>query len=122
MGHVWHPVGGSCRRPTGLPPGRPAGPPRGGRLPRRRVRPADGVDLGLWTCPHTSELVIPLDVHVVRVGQCLGLTGHERYDLILPDRLVPGATVTVTATAATNRMFTSSFWARGSLPATSGAR
>lgn len=40
---------------------------------RWMVRPADGVDLGLWpTSP--AELVIPVDTHVHRIAKNLGLT------------------------------------------------
>jgi uncharacterized protein (TIGR02757 family) len=35
---------------------------------------ADGVDPGGWTGVSRSQLVVPLDVHVMRVGRCLGLT------------------------------------------------
>lgn len=34
----------------------------------------DGIDLGVWTRVSPARLIVPLDVHVVRVGQCLGLT------------------------------------------------
>jgi uncharacterized protein (TIGR02757 family) len=34
----------------------------------------DAVDLGVWTRVSPARLIIPLDVHVVRVGTCLGLT------------------------------------------------
>jgi uncharacterized protein (TIGR02757 family) len=40
---------------------------------RWMVRPADGVDLGLWDVP-ASALVIPVDTHVHRIAQNLGLT------------------------------------------------
>jgi uncharacterized protein (TIGR02757 family) len=42
---------------------------------RWMVRPADGIDMGLWT-DHTSpsRLVMPLDVHVMRIAQSLKLT------------------------------------------------
>ena len=36
----------------------------------------DAVDLGAWTRVSPARLIIPLDVHVIRVGQCLGLTRH----------------------------------------------
>jgi uncharacterized protein (TIGR02757 family) len=36
----------------------------------------DAVDLGVWTRVSPARLVIPLDVHVIRVGQCLGLTRY----------------------------------------------
>ena len=40
---------------------------------RWMVRPADGVDLGLWSIA-PSKLVIPVDTHVHRIGLNLGLT------------------------------------------------
>lgn len=42
-------------------------------LLRWMVRPADGVDLGLWSLP-PSALLIPVDTHVHRLGKNLGLT------------------------------------------------
>jgi uncharacterized protein (TIGR02757 family) len=41
------------------------------------VRPADGVDLGVWTTFRPAELIIPLDTHVGRVSRFLGLTARE---------------------------------------------
>ncbi|RLB37021.1 MAG: TIGR02757 family protein [Deltaproteobacteria bacterium] len=43
---------------------------------RWMVRPADGVDLGLWPIA-PSELVIPVDTHIHRISRNLGLT-HRR--------------------------------------------
>lgn len=40
---------------------------------RWMVRPADGVDLGLWDLP-ASKLLIPVDVHIHRLAKNLGLT------------------------------------------------
>ncbi|MDR7513161.1 MAG: DUF2400 family protein, partial [Armatimonadota bacterium] len=37
----------------------------------------DAVDLGVWRAIPPSKLVIPLDTHVIRVGQCLGLTRYR---------------------------------------------
>jgi uncharacterized protein (TIGR02757 family) len=37
----------------------------------------DAVDLGLWSRVSPSTLVIPLDTHVIRIGQCLGLTRYR---------------------------------------------
>ena len=34
----------------------------------------DGIDPGGWTRVAPRHLVIPLDVHIIRVGRCLGLT------------------------------------------------
>ena len=36
----------------------------------------DAIDLGVWTPLSPARLIIPLDVHVIRVGQCLGLTQY----------------------------------------------
>jgi uncharacterized protein (TIGR02757 family) len=37
----------------------------------------DAVDLGVWTGIAPSRLVVPLDTHVIRLGQCLGLTRYR---------------------------------------------
>lgn len=44
---------------------------------RWMIRPADGVDLGVWKLP-ADKLIIPVDTHVHRISQNLGLT--ERND------------------------------------------
>ena len=36
----------------------------------------DAVDLGAWTRVRRSRLVVPLDTHVIRLGQCLRLTRY----------------------------------------------
>jgi uncharacterized protein (TIGR02757 family) len=36
----------------------------------------DGVDLGLWSQVRPSQLIIPLDTHVIRLGRCLRLTRY----------------------------------------------
>lgn len=36
----------------------------------------DALDLGVWTQVPASQLVVPLDTHVIRVGRCLGLTRY----------------------------------------------
>lgn len=36
----------------------------------------DALDLGVWTGVSPAALVIPLDTHVIRVGQCLRLTRY----------------------------------------------
>ncbi len=36
----------------------------------------DAVDLGVWQRVRPSQLVVPLDTHVIRVGRCLGLTKY----------------------------------------------
>jgi uncharacterized protein (TIGR02757 family) len=37
----------------------------------------DAVDLGTWTRISPSRLVVPLDTHVIRLGQCLRLTRYR---------------------------------------------
>jgi uncharacterized protein (TIGR02757 family) len=36
----------------------------------------DAVDLGIWPQVRRSQLVVPLDTHVIRVGKCLRLTRY----------------------------------------------
>jgi uncharacterized protein (TIGR02757 family) len=37
----------------------------------------DVVDLGVWTGLSPSRLIVPLDTHVIRLGQCLRLTRYR---------------------------------------------
>lgn len=37
----------------------------------------DDIDLGAWRRVSPARLIVPLDVHVIRVGRCLGLTGYS---------------------------------------------
>jgi uncharacterized protein (TIGR02757 family) len=41
---------------------------------RWMVRPEDGIDLGVWTRVSTRQLVIPLDTHIARISNYIGLT------------------------------------------------
>ena len=36
----------------------------------------DDIDLGVWRRVSPARLIVPLDVHVIRVGRCLGLTPY----------------------------------------------
>jgi uncharacterized protein (TIGR02757 family) len=36
----------------------------------------DRVDLGVWRHVRPSQLIVPLDTHVIRLGRCLGLTQY----------------------------------------------
>src|SRR5262249_38655861 len=38
----------------------------------------DALDLGVWSRVSPSQLVVPLDTHVIRVGRCLHLTRDTR--------------------------------------------
>jgi hypothetical protein len=40
------------------------------------VRPADGVDLGLWPVP-TRVLLCPVDTHIQKIGRNLGFTREK---------------------------------------------
>jgi uncharacterized protein (TIGR02757 family) len=40
------------------------------------VRPADGVDLGMWNVP-PSRLLVPVDVHIHRLARNLGFTRRQ---------------------------------------------
>jgi uncharacterized protein (TIGR02757 family) len=44
---------------------------------RWMARPADGVDCGVWTRVRPSLLVIPLDTHIARISQYIGLTARS---------------------------------------------
>jgi uncharacterized protein (TIGR02757 family) len=39
--------------------------------------PTEGIDLGLWTSRQPSELLVPLDTHVLRLSRFLGLTTRK---------------------------------------------
>ena len=36
----------------------------------------DAIDLGVWTLVSPARLIVPLDTHVIRLGQCLRLTRY----------------------------------------------
>lgn len=44
------------------------------------ARPADGIDLGLWSAVSPRQLVIPVDRHIERIGRLLGLTARRTPD------------------------------------------
>jgi uncharacterized protein (TIGR02757 family) len=44
------------------------------------VRPADGIDLGIWRGVSPSQLVIPVDTHISRICSYLGFTGRTSAD------------------------------------------
>jgi uncharacterized protein (TIGR02757 family) len=61
--------------------------PRGGSACKRAnlflrwcVRPADGVDLGLWSAPVPARLVVPIDVHLAFHARVLGFTRRKSAD------------------------------------------
>ncbi|HSQ67944.1 MAG TPA: TIGR02757 family protein [Polyangiaceae bacterium] len=70
--------GGARRGPSHMLPD-----PRAGSAVKRlllyvrwMVRPADGIDLGLWDVP-SSALVIPVDTHIHKLARNLGLTKRD---------------------------------------------
>lgn len=44
------------------------------------VRPDDGIDLGLWKSVKPAQLIIPVDKHIERISQLLGLTARRSPD------------------------------------------
>ena len=48
---------------------------------RWMVRPADGVDLGLWRSVPASRLLVPVDTHLLRIGRHLGFTRLTTHSL-----------------------------------------
>ena len=44
------------------------------------VRPADGIDLGLWQQIPPASLIIPVDTHIQRISGYLGFTGRKNAD------------------------------------------
>ena len=44
------------------------------------VRPADGIDLGLWQGIAPAQLVIPVDTHISRISSYLGFTRRRSAD------------------------------------------
>lgn len=48
---------------------------------RWMIRPADGVDLGLWTSIPPGKLLMPVDTHILRIGKNLGLITTSAGDL-----------------------------------------
>jgi uncharacterized protein (TIGR02757 family) len=47
---------------------------------RWMVRPADGIDLGLWGGVSPAQLIIPVDTHISRISRYLGLTNRRAAD------------------------------------------
>jgi len=37
----------------------------------------DSVDLGAWKRVKAAQLIVPLDTHIIRLGQCLRLTKYK---------------------------------------------
>ncbi|MDD2309899.1 MAG: TIGR02757 family protein [Desulfuromonadaceae bacterium] len=44
------------------------------------VRPADGIDLGVWDGVSPGQLIIPVDTHISRISRYLGLTRRKGAD------------------------------------------
>jgi len=47
---------------------------------RWMVRPADGIDLGLWKEIPPAKLIIPVDAHIRRISRLLGFTARRQAD------------------------------------------
>ncbi len=79
------PVYGIAKKPKGLlqffpSPDQNSACKRWNLYLRWMVRPNDGVDFGIWSEIPPSKLVIPLDTHIARIGQYLGLTSRKSPD------------------------------------------
>lgn len=57
---------------------------------RWMVRPSDGIDLGLWKGVSCASLLIPVDVHVARVGAKLQLTKRATPDWAMAEEITSG--------------------------------
>jgi len=47
---------------------------------RWMIRPADGIDLGLWKEIPPAKLIIPVDAHIMRISSFLGFTSRRQAD------------------------------------------
>lgn len=47
---------------------------------RWMVRPADGIDLGIWQTIPPRKLIIPVDAHIQKIARNLGLTRRKQAD------------------------------------------
>lgn len=47
---------------------------------RWMVRPADGIDLGIWPHIPPAKLIIPVDAHIQRICRLLGFTARKQAD------------------------------------------
>jgi uncharacterized protein (TIGR02757 family) len=75
--------GGALRSKTRRGPSHLLPDPRGPSASKRlflylrwMIRPADGVDLGLWDVP-TSRLLVPVDTHIHKLSRNLGFTARN---------------------------------------------
>jgi uncharacterized protein (TIGR02757 family) len=57
---------------------------------RWMIRPADGIDLGLWPQIEPSKLIIPVDAHIQRIGRFLGLTTRSQADWRMAKEITEG--------------------------------
>lgn len=75
--------------------------PKGGGAAKRlclflrwMIRPADGLDLGVWPDLDPARLIIPLDTHITTLGRYLGLT----------ERATPNLRMAMEITASLRRL------------------
>jgi uncharacterized protein (TIGR02757 family) len=47
---------------------------------RWMVRPADGIDLGIWQTVSPAKLIIPVDAHIQRICRLLGFSSRKQAD------------------------------------------
>jgi uncharacterized protein (TIGR02757 family) len=51
------------------------------------VRGPDAIDFGVWKRVRPSELVIPLDTHIARLGSWLGLTSRRTHGWAMAEEI-----------------------------------
>jgi uncharacterized protein (TIGR02757 family) len=80
------PIFGKKEKPSGLLQFLPS--PEDGSACKRlnlylrwMIRPNDGIDFGLWKEIPPFKLIIPLDTHIIRIGQYIRLTSRKTADL-----------------------------------------
>jgi uncharacterized protein (TIGR02757 family) len=54
---------------------------------RWMIRPADGIDLGIWRSIPPSKLIIPVDAHIQRICRLLGFTSRKQADWRMADEI-----------------------------------
>ncbi|MEK7286533.1 MAG: TIGR02757 family protein [Nitrospirota bacterium] len=82
------PIYGTTKKPAGLlhffpSPAEGSACKRWNLYLRWMVRPNQCLDFGIWKAIFPSQLIIPLDTHITRIGQYLGLTSRKTPDWVM---------------------------------------
>ncbi len=57
---------------------------------RWMVRPADGIDLGVWHRIRPEQLMMPVDTHIASIATRFGLTGRKNSDWWMAEEITGG--------------------------------